>query len=303
MNLLSGSRHTSDEDLIRYMDHQLDREALRRTALHLRTCPECAGRLEELERTSVGVSRWLAELPVEMPDPNKRAMALAAVERTRFRRSATGPLGTGWMRAAAGILLMLGLAVGTRPGRAWVAQAVVRIYGGEPSPIAVRLVEWLGEEEQLARADDSRLAVFEASPKASGEDSEGVGPVGASAASVSRTAAGPSSLVRFTPPGPDVELVFRNVQERGSVTFWFRDVPGANGEIISAGSGERLVPTAEGLEVRNQRESRASYMVTIPTRFRFVRVRVGDGPEALIPITKSKREWIWTIHLSTSAIE
>jgi hypothetical protein len=302
MNLLSGSRHTSDEDLIRYMDHQLDREALRRTALHLRTCPECAGRLEELERTSSSVSRWLGGLPVEMPDPNKRAVALAAMERARFRRSATGPLGTAWVRIAAGIFLLLGLGVGTSPGRAWMAQAVVRIYGGEPSPIAARLVEWLGEGERLMDA----APVPAPAKAASGEDSGGIGPLGASADSAPAAAPvppGSAPPVRFGPPGPDVELAFRSIQDGGSATLWIRDVPAANGQITSGLGGERLVPTADGLEVRNRRDSRADYVVTIPTRFRFVRVRVGDSPEVLIPVSKSKREWIWTINLRTSALE
>jgi hypothetical protein len=305
MNLLAGSRHTSDEDLIRYMDHQLDRDALRRTAQHLRTCPECAGRLEELERASSSVSRLLGGLPVEMPDPNKRAVALAAMERARFRRSATGPIGTAWMRTAAGILLLLGLGFGTSPGRAWMAQAVVRIYGGEPSPIAARLVEWLGEGERLVDA----TPVPAPAKAASGEDSGGIGPLGASAAPVIMmeteppTPPGSAPPVRFAPPGPDVELAFRSIQDGGSATLWIRDVSAANGQITSGLGGERLIPTADGLEVRNRRDSRADYVVTIPTRFRFVRVRVGDSPEVLIPISKSKREWIWTINLRTSALE
>jgi len=302
MNLLAGSRHTSDEDLIRYMDHQLDREALRRTSLHLRSCPECAGRLEQLERASSSVSRWLDELPVEMPDPNKRAVALAAMERARFRRSATGPLGTAWVRIAAGFFLLLGLGVGTSPGRAWMAQAVVRIYGGEPSPIAARLVEWLGEGERLVDA----TPVPAPAKAASGVDSEGVGPVGARADSVPAAAPvppGSAPPVRFGPAGPDVELAFRSIQDGGSATLWIREVPAANGQITSGLGGERLVPTADGLEVRNRRDSRADYVVTIPTRFRFVRVRVGDSPEVLIPVSKSKREWIWTINLRTSALE
>jgi hypothetical protein len=32
-----------------------------------------------------------------------------------------------------------------------------------------------------------------------------------------------------------------------------------------------------------------------------VRVQVGDGPETLIPVSKSKRDWIWTISLQESA--
>ena len=109
--------------------------------------------------------------------------------------------------------------------------------------------------------------------------------------------------MRFAPAGPDVELVFNSIQGGGSATLWFRDVGGANGQITSGLRGERLLPTSEGLQVVNRPDSRADYVVTIPTHFRFVRVRVGDAPEVLIPISKSKREWIWTINLRTSALE
>jgi anti-sigma factor RsiW len=112
--------------------------------VHLRTCAGCAARYAELRKRSATVGRWLDDLGVELPDPNKRAVALAAVERARFRSSATGPLGSGWMRAAAVFLLMTGFAFGTGTGRAWVAGAIVRLAGDTPPPEAVRLLEWLG---------------------------------------------------------------------------------------------------------------------------------------------------------------
>jgi hypothetical protein len=32
-------------------------------------------------------------------------------------------------------------------------------------------------------------------------------------------------------------------------------------------------------------------------------VRVGDGPEAQIHVSKSKQEWLWTIPLQNSALQ
>lgn len=306
MTLLARSRHPGDEDLIRYMDHQLDREAARVAGAHLRTCADCAARLETLQQRSAAVSGMLAELGGEAPDPGRRAVAMAALERARVRSSATGPLGASWLRAAAIVLLLLAAAVGTRPGRAWVADAVVRIYGGNPGPIATRLVEWLGEERRLGSAERidaappaTPLPAAEASPPPA-PPPPATAPVAARRVGLPLGAAPP---VRFSPPGPDLTLVFRSIQAGGSATLLIRDVEGASGQVTEGFRGEALVPTANGLEVQNRLDSRAEYSITIPTRFRFIRLRVGEGREVVIPVYKSKREWVWTISLRNSALE
>jgi hypothetical protein len=286
------------------MDHQLPREEQRLTGVHLRTCAECAARFEELRRRSTAVSGWLADLGVELPDPNKRAVALAAVERARFRSSATGPLGSGWMRAAAMILLTVGFALGTGTGRAWLAGAIVRLAGDAPPPAVARVLEWLGEDERLAA--DARLqrrgvADFEA-PSAAGRQASPTDPRPPVAA-LAPPPPGMSPPLRFEPEGPDVALYFDNIQRAGSATVWIRDVPAASAQVVAHLAGEALVPTPEGLAVRNRGDSRADYEITVPSRFRYVRIRIGEGQEMFIPIRKSKREWIWTINLQRSALE
>lgn len=306
MTLLSRSRHPGDEDLIRYMDHQLDREAARVAGAHLRTCPECAARLEGLQQRSAAVSDMLAALVGGAPDPGRRAVALAAVERARVRTSATGPLGATWLRAAAIVLLLLAAAVGTRPGRAWVAETVVRIYGGNPGPIATRLVEWLGEESQLASAERPETAPGATPlPAAQAAPPPRPAPAAPPVRGVRRAGLPPGAAppVRFSPPGPDVTLVFRSIQEGGSATLLIRDVEGANGQVTAGFAGEALVSTPQGLEIRNRPDSEAEYAITIPTRFRFIRLRIGEGREMAIPVYKSKREWMWTISLRSSALE
>jgi len=114
---------------------------------------------------------------------------------------------------------------------------------------------------------------------------------------------GAAPPVRFAPPGPDLTLVFRSIQEGGSATLLIRDVGGASGQVTAGFDGEALVPTANGLEVRNRPDSEAEYSITIPTRFRFIRLRVGEGREVVIPVYKSKREWVWTVSLRNSALE
>jgi anti-sigma factor RsiW len=311
MSLFTGSRHPGDEDLIRYMDHQLDRDAQRFMGAHLRTCAECTARLEGFQQKSALVKEWLTLLPATLPDDGKRAMALAAVDRARFRRRrAAALLGSAPMRIAAAVVLMLAFGLGTEPGRAFVAGGVVKLAGRDPGPFATQLVQWLGQDRVLhptAVAATGGVRTNEAAPVVP------AAPVGAPRvetpavlprqATHTRVKPGMSAPVTFTPEGPDVSLVFRSVQNVGSATLSIRDVPRAQGQVWEHYRGEGLTPTRDGLEVRNERTSQADYMITVPSRYRFIRVRVGDSPEILIRISKSKQEWIWTINLQTSVLE
>ena len=138
MSLKTGPRaHLGETDLLRYMDRQLDREALRRARLHLQNCPDCATRLGEMERHSATVKARIGELPVELPDPGRRAVALAAMDRARVRRSATGPLSAGMLlRAAAVAALALLGTLTTQSGRAWVSDRVEAVAGTFTVPLS-----------------------------------------------------------------------------------------------------------------------------------------------------------------------
>jgi hypothetical protein len=304
MSLLTGSRHPGDEDLIRYMDHQLDREAHRLMGAHLRTCAECTGRLDGFQQKSALVSDWLKLLPEAMPDDGKRAVALAAVDRARFRRRAV-PFSSGAMRAAAAVVLMLGVGLGTAPGRAFVAGGVVKLAGRDPGPLARRMVEWLGEERALPhQAPTLQSEPVPAAPAVGAPRVDAPAPRAARAEPERpRIKPGMSAPVTFTPRGPDVTLVFSSVQAVGAATVWIKDVPRANGQVVTHFHGEELAPNGDGLEVRNRRESTSDYIITVPSRYRFIRVRVADSPEMQIRISKSKQEWIWTINLQTSALQ
>ncbi|HET7233447.1 MAG TPA: hypothetical protein VFJ16_25780, partial [Longimicrobium sp.] len=163
MSVLAGSRHLGDDDLIRYMDHQLDREGQRMMGAHLRTCAACTSRLEGFQQKSTLAKEWLSLLPAEMPDPNKRAVALAALDRARFRRRSV-PLAGAWMKAAAAVVLLVSVGMATEPMREFVARGVVRLGGNEPGSAAARLVEWLGQEEELKRPERVAARPMPAAP-------------------------------------------------------------------------------------------------------------------------------------------
>ena len=295
MTLLTGSRHFGDEDLIRYMDHQLDREAMRLAGAHLRNCAACQARLEALQQTSARVSEFLASLD-ETPDAGRRAAAQGAMERARFRRSASGPMGLTWMRAAAVIVLFIGGVLATEQGRAWVARGILGAAGRDPGPVPTRLVEWLGQRRQL---DGSLAAAGSARSRTGNVAADRV----ADAEPRQTGKTGMSAPVRFDPQGPDVVLVFATPQEVGSAVLHIGEVDAGRAQAVAGYGGERLVATQQGLEVRNRASSQADYEIQVPARFRFIRVRVGDTPESIIRITKSKQDWLWTIPLQTRGLQ
>lgn len=301
MSLKIGPRtHLGETDLLRYLDRQLDREALRRARLHLARCPGCMLQLAELERRSASVRALLGELPVELPDPSRRAVVLAAMDRARFRGSASGPLNGGLvLRAAAVATLALMGAMTTQSGRAWVSDRVEAVAGDNPGPLAGGLL-------RLLNGPETRTA---AAPAAVPRRAETPHMHGAPVTPQQRLETGPRNTlppgatppVTFTPSGPEVTVRFETLQRGGSATLWLRDVRDATAQITSGHRGERILASEGGVTVRNRPGSRAHYMLTVPVYFRMVRVQVGDGPETLIPVSKSKREWIWTISLQESA--
>jgi anti-sigma factor RsiW len=304
MSLLAGSRHVGDDDLIRYIDHQLDRDAMRDAGVHLRTCAECAGRLDGFRRTSETVSEWLGSLADDAPDPARKAAALAAVDRARFRRRSLVASAPRWLQAAAAAVLLLGIGLATEPGRALVARGIVRVAGTDPGPVATTLVQWLGEDRMLQRptlaANAARQETAGAAAPAPAAPALSQAPAGTRAV---RVKPGTSAAVRFVPAGPDVVLRFDVAQSVGVATLWIRDVQDGSGQAVTHYGGEEIAATGDGLAVHNRRASRADYMITVPTRYRFVRVRVGDSPEVQIRISKAKQDWIWTINLQNSALQ
>lgn len=309
MSVLTGSRHLGDEDLLRYIDHELDHEGMRLGGAHLRTCAACAARLEGMRQASATVHDWLSAIPAE-PDPSRRAAAQAAMERARFRRGASGPLGMGWMKIAAAFVLMVGTGLATEPGRAFMAQGIVRAAGREPGSFATRMVGWLGQERQLEREMGVQRPTVAAAPPAAvaptpiaPQAARVADAAPARAAEPARVKPGMSAPVRFRPRGPDMVITFASVQERGTATLWIREeATEASVQATSRYRGEELAAGASGLEVRNTDRSRADYTIVIPARYRAIRVRVADGRESVLPITKDKQDWIWQIHLQSSAL-
>lgn len=295
MTLTLGSRpqHLEDGDLVRYMDRQLDRAGSRRTELHLSACGECAARLQALQDRGRQVSGWLAELEAPVAD-EQRALAMAAVERARFRARPQVWGGRGALAAAAVVALMLTMAFGTPPGRAWVGGAAERLGLGRLFP----------DTEQASVPAPPRETVAGPAAAAPAEPGavEAESPAAPAAGRPQRAGPPPgtSAPVAFNPAGNYVLLQFESRQRAGAVTIWIRNIRTASGQVVAGRQTETMVPTSDGLQVRNARASRADYSVELPTRYRFIRIRIGDEPEQTIPVTRATQDGLWTVNLSDS---
>jgi hypothetical protein len=298
MNLTAGSRpqHLEDGDLIAYMDHQMDRARSRWAAGHLEGCADCAAKLNAMQARAGAVSAWLGGLDEPAVPDERRALAMAAVERARFRSRASQGWGSRPMLAAAAMVaLMLTVAFGTPPGRAWVGSAAERLGLGGPGDRATESVPSMAATPgQYATAPAADSALLRA---------EGEPPAATAAGRSARRAGlppGMSAPVRFNPSGNYVLLQVDSRQRVGSVAIWVQDSNQAEGQVVAGRTGETLEPLADGLRVRNGRTSRADYTITVPTHYRFIRVKIADEPETTIAVSRANRAWLWTVNLASS---
>lgn len=292
MTLTLGSRpqHLDDVDLVRYMDRQLDRAGTRRAELHLAVCAECAARLEGMRERGNLVSAFLAELDAPVSD-EQRALAMATLQRARFRARPAAWVSRPGLAAAAMVALLLTAAFGTPPGRAWVSAAVERLGMARPgvatpeSPVA--------GPTQAATPPTARAEAAAAEP----------GPAVPRATPVPRgrravLPPGMSEAVPFSPPGNYVLIRIDSRQRSGVLTLWIKNTSSATAQVVAGRRAETLVPTGDGLQLRNSATSRADYTVEVPTRYRYIRVQIGDEPETVIAINRARRDWLWNLSLA-----
>lgn len=294
MNLTIGSRpqHLEDGDLVAYMDHQMDRSRLRWASVHLEACAECAARLRGMQSHAGSVASWLGALDTPASDERK-ALAMAAVERARFRRRPSTVWSRGTLAAAAMIALMLTVSFGTVPGRALMGNVAERLGLGRPDPRPVESAPVLVPD---AGQRATRPAEAEAAPSAD----ESAAPAAPGRARRPGLPPGMSAPVRFNPSGNYVLLEVESRQRVGAITIWVQESPQAVAQVVAGRTGETLVPTADGLHLRNTRTSRADYTITVPTRYRFIRLKIGDEPETTIAVSRANRAWLWTVNLAAS---
>jgi hypothetical protein len=276
------------------MDHQMDRSRLRWAASHLEVCGECSARLQGMQSRAGAVSSWLGALD-QPPGDERKALAMAAVERARFRSRGAGAWGDRRMLAvAATVALLLTVSFGTLPGRALMSAMAERLGLGSPEVVSTEQVQM-----QPVPARSSAPSAAEAEPPAAAAD-ESAAPANAGRARRPGLPPGMSAPVRFNPGGNYVLLQVDSRQRVGAIGIAVQETGEAVAQVVAGRTGETLEPTADGIRLRNTRSSRADYTITIPTRYRFIRIKIGDEPETTIPVSRASRAWLWNVNLAAS---
>ena len=125
--------HLTDAEVIRSADEQLEPGEQERVTAHLATCDVCRAQRERAQHRKEKLSALL--LASDFDTPVMRAPAhTAAIDITAPRARRTPPLrwfpAQPWLRAAAGIVLLLGVALSIAPVRAAIVSWVRAQLGG-----------------------------------------------------------------------------------------------------------------------------------------------------------------------------
>ena len=127
MTPFNATEHLDDAMLVRHLDDRAG-DANSDARAHLVTCGRCLARLELVRQRSDALGAALKRAPVVPLDARAREEQCAAIETrlaTRKRASRRAPLWhSPWLRAAAGIVIVAGIAAAAPPVRAWIAARV-----------------------------------------------------------------------------------------------------------------------------------------------------------------------------------
>jgi hypothetical protein len=127
--------HPEDGDLIRFLDHELERGECRLVMSHLSGCMECSERLAALGDRLQGLNALIAQMDAaaEAAAAHRGRIAAAVDEAATTAPRRRWSFRNDWMRAAAAITLMLGATISVQPVRAWVVDQWQALSGSAPS--------------------------------------------------------------------------------------------------------------------------------------------------------------------------
>jgi hypothetical protein len=193
-----------------------------------------------------------ASKPVDADSSESKSADAVSVDATSsakvipMRRTARrAEAGRPWLRAAAIVLLVLGVGVLATPARAWVAALVAELFGGgDPAP-----VETPAPAPAVESAPETQAA----------------------------------SRVEFVPAGSTFSIDVANAQAAGGLTLQRAAGETAVAEIVGAGSADFLV-LPSGLRIQNAAGASAEYRVSVPAGVRRVPVRVGGREMATVDV-------------------
>jgi anti-sigma factor RsiW len=239
MSVTLADGHLSDGEMVQLMDGELAGPERERADAHLTACEVCGGRLRRLRGRSLRLGALLREADWEVPP----AQAPDELSVRRARRAAA-PAPRSWLRAAAVVLVLLGVVV--------VA-----------SPLRARVTDWLTDTWAQITGAETRPTASPAPPP--GERTAG-------------------TRVRFVPVGGVFTVELDHPQREGTATLRLSGSDSATVEQVGGGAPVELlvVPSESRVRVRNRPGDTSDYRVRVPEGAREVRIRLGDRPAVTV---------------------
>jgi len=234
--------HPEDGVLLRLLDGEADAAEQAAAAPHAAACAECRARMDAMARRRERLGALLARADFPVPASSAPEPGVIPLHARRREAAPARP----WLRAAAIILVVLGVGAVATPARAWIAR-------------------WITEAWESVTGDEAPPAPAPA-PAPAPEPAE-------------QTAA---AQVGFVPTGAELTVVVAHAQDAGALTVAAAPGESATAEVVGGTGSADLLVLPAALHVRNAPGSAAEYRLALPSSVRRVRVRVGEGRETVV---------------------
>jgi hypothetical protein len=223
--MTTGEMHVEDGVLVRLIDEEAEAGERIAAEAHLLGCADCDARLRRLRRRGQRLTLTLGRVDVRAPESLR-----PPVQPSR-------PSQRHWLRMAAGIALLVGLAAIGTPARAWIAALVNRLSSGVEAP--------------RARPPVAAPPVVEAPAPVE-----------------------PASRVGFVVSGSELTIELANRQRGGAIHLSPVQGSRASVEVVAGTGGAELLVLPSSLRIANRPGARTEYRLGVPAAITRVRIRV-----------------------------
>ena len=242
----TAGAHPEDGVLLRLLDGQADDAEQASAGPHAAGCAECRARMDAMVRRRDRLAALLARTDFPVPAASAPEPGVIPLHSRRREAAPSRP----WLRAAAIVLVVLGVGVMASPARAWIAR-------------------WLSEAWESVSGD--------AQPA----------PAPAPAAPAPRPAEQTAAAqVGFVPTGAELSVVVAHAQGAGALVVAAAPGASATAEVVGGTGAADLLVLPAALHVRNTPGSAAEYRLSLPSSVRRVRIRVGGGRETVVEMAE-----------------
>ncbi len=239
----TSGAHPEDGVLLRLLDGEADAAEQAAAGPHAAGCAECRARMDAMARRRDALAALLARTDFPVPVASAPRPDVIPLHSRRRQGAPARP----WLRAAAIVLVVLGVGVMASPARAWVGR-------------------WIAQAWESVTGD--------AAPAPASAPAPAPDPGPAEQA--------PAAQVGFVPTGAELSVVVAHPQDAGALTVAAAPGASATAEVVGGTGAADLLVLPAAVHVRNAPGSAAEYRLTLPSSVRRVRIRVGGGRETVV---------------------